>query len=272
MKQTKKNIAINMNSSYFPYSLVMLQSLFDNNQNITFCVYLLYSEMKQWEIEYLDGFIADFYGEFVPIKVDNSVFQGFPLNPRWSVETYYRLLISELMPNDVEKVLYLDIDLIIDGAVSDLFNIELGAYYLAACVDTYEGIDYRKMNRHWKRAENIKYFNAGVMFLNLSEIKKHVCFDDYIHVLQITQGNLPYMDQDILNYLLGEKVRYLQAEYNYVVGLQTTERKNGIIYHYGTPEKPWNTKKELAYKEVWWKYAERVPEYKKILEKSIKEK
>jgi len=272
MGQTKRNIVINMNSKYFPYSLVMLQSLFDNNVGVSFCVFLLYSDMKQWELDYINDFIGSFHGEFVPIEVDNKVFHGFPLNPRWSIETYYRLLISELLPDEISRVLYLDIDLIIDDNINDLFNVEMDSYYLAACADVYEEINYRNLNQRWHRAEKIKYFNAGVMYLNLSEIKKNICFNDCINVIQITQGELPYMDQDILNYLLGEKVRYLKSEYNYVVGLQTIKRQRGIIYHYGTPEKPWNSEKEFAYKELWWKYANRVTDYKNILEKVIKER
>lgn len=272
MKQIQRNIVMNMNSKYFPYSLVMLQSLFDNNVEISFCIYLLYSDIKQWELDYLDEFIYGFQGEFIPVEVDNKVFQDFPLNPRWSIETYYRLLISELLPEEVSQVLYLDIDLIVDGNISDLFNIEMDSYYLAACVDLYEKIDYQSLNQKWRRSENVKYFNAGVMLLNLRKIRENVCFDDYINVIQIMQGELPYMDQDILNYLFGEKVQYLQMEYNYVIGLQTAERRRGIIYHYGTPEKPWNTEKGLACKDLWWKYANRVIDYKKILEKVVKER
>lgn len=267
-----RNIVINMNSGYFPYSLVMLQSLFDNKAENCYCIYLLYSDMKQWELDYIESFCRENKGRFVPVKVDNKVFRGFPLNPRWSIETYYRLLISELLPDALTRVLYLDIDVIIDGNISELFQVDLKSDYLAACEDLYEKIDYRSLNNTWGRKEDIKYFNAGVMVLNLEEIRKNICFNDYIDVIRATQGNLPYMDQDILNYLLGEKTKLLSPQYNCVIGSRTIEKQQGIIYHFGTPDKPWIIGKTIAHKELWWKYARRVTDYKNMIEKYVKEK
>ncbi len=260
----QKNIVFNMNSKYFPYSLVMLQSLFKNNPLYNFCIYLLYSDMEFWELEYIEKFINWNQSNFISIKVDKKKFQEFPLNARWSVETYYRLLIPELLPNEIMQVVYLDIDLIIDGDISDLFQLDLDSYYLAACEDLYENIDYHSLNRKWNRLDEIKYFNAGVMVLNLCEIRKKVQFNDYGRVVEAMKGELPYMDQDILNYLFGEKVQYLPAQFNNVVGVKTNKKQQGIIYHYGTPEKPWNTKKALVFQELWWKYANQVIDYKII--------
>ena len=271
MDNRNKYIVINMNSKYFPYSLVMLQSLFDNNREYLFSVYLFYSEMKQWQLDYLNKFITKFENEFIPIRVDHKIFNEFPMNARWTVETYFRLLIPELIPNSLSKVLYLDIDLIIDGDISDLLNLELDSYYLAACEERYEKFDLDLLNREWKRTDNIKYFNAGVMLLNLSEIRKIMQFNDYIRVIKRLNGKLPYMDQDILNYLLGEKVKYLQSKFNTVVGIKTDRNKTGIIYHFGPQDNPWNTNRNLIFKEIWYKYESRIKDYKRILEQTMKE-
>lgn len=271
LNKKKKNIVINMNSRYFPYSLVMLQSLFDNHPLFTFCVYLLYSDVKQWELDYLYRFIENTCGKFVPVKIDKNMFREFPLESRWSIETYYRLLIAEFLPENVTNVLYLDIDIAIDGDISGLYEHNLENYYLAACEDYYENIDCIQLNRKWGRAENTKYFNAGVMLLHLAKIREKVKFSDYIFVLRELNGELPYMDQDILNYLLGEKVLYLPKEFNNVVGVQTGKERKGLIYHYGTPQKPWEREKDIAFKDIWWKYADRVVDYKSLVRENVKE-
>lgn len=265
MKKEKNNIVINMNSRYFPYSLVMLHSLFANHPHITFYVYLLYSDMKQEELEYLYQFTEDAHNKFIPIRVDENIFEGFPLNPRWSLETYYRLLIPELLPKDISNVLYLDIDIVIDGDISSLYNLDLKNYYMAACEDYYEKIDCNYLNKKWNRVENVKYFNAGVMLLHLEEIRKKIKFNDYIWALKELNGEIPYMDQDILNYLLGDKVLYLPSRFNNVVGMRTGKEREGIVYHYGTPEKPWKTEKDIAFKNIWWKYANKIANYKNML-------
>lgn len=272
MEQEIKNIVINMNSAYFPYSLVMLKSVFENNTDSFFCVYLLYSDMRQWELDYLDAFIRSISGNFVPVKVDNRVFQDFPIEKRWTVETYYRLLIPQLLPADVSSVVYLDIDLVVDDRISELFQLDLNGYYLAACEDLHEALNVQKLNRIWNRPSAAKYFNAGVMVLNLTEIRQKIQFADYVKVIHAMQNDLPYMDQDILNCLLGVKVKWLQPKYNNVVGIPTGKERPGIIYHYGTPQKPWNNSRKTAFQDIWQKYRSLVIDYENILEKVIEER
>lgn len=257
-----ENIVINMNSGYFKYSIVMLSSLFYNNTDMQFDIYLLYSDMKTEELEYLKRFAENNNSRFIHISVDPNRFANFPMNNRWTIETYYRLLISELLPHSVKRVLYLDIDVIIDGKLNDLFCTNIDHYYLAACKDICEGIDYKILNRKWGRDINTPYFNAGVMLLNLEKIRNDIAFGDYVTACQKCQCELPYMDQDLLNYSLGNEAYIFENNiYNDVVRPEDTVGTS-VIYHYGTPAKPWLLKSDEKYYQIWWKYAQITEFYK----------
>lgn len=261
-----KNIVINMNSSYYNYSLVMLKSLFDNNQQSQFCVYLIYSNVTCDEIERLKRFTADNNSQLVALKVNQDIFLDFPRQERWTVETYYRLLIADLLPNNVKKVLYLDIDIIVNNNIDELFEMNIDNYYMAVCEERSGNIDIEKINYRWKREVGTKYFNAGVMLMNLEKMRQDVTFASYVEAVKQLECDLPYMDQDLMNYLLGENVKYIEADkYNNVIQPDSVmPYYDSVIYHYGTVYKPWKEVKDTAYYRIWWKYAE------KILQTNIK--
>lgn len=261
-----KNIVINMNSNYFNYSLVMLKSLFDNNQQRQFCIYLIYSNVTYEEIENLKRFVAENNSQLVALKVSQDIFRNFPRQERWTVETYYRLLIADLLPINVKKVLYLDIDIIVNNRVDELYETNIDNYYMAVCEEKSGAVDIEKINYRWKREVKTKYFNAGVMLMNLEKIRQDITFASYVEAVKQLEYDLPYMDQDLMNYLLGENVKYIEADkYNNVILPNSVmPHCDSVIYHYGTEYKPWKEVKDTAYYRMWWEYAEKTRKFSKL--------
>ena len=141
-----------------------------------------------------------------------------PTNFRYSLETYFRFKIPEMIPQEVEKILYLDVDLIIQKSIRGLFEIEMGDYYFAACRDFMEPELIPSKRELFGRYDDLRYFNAGVMLWNLKKIRGIVRFEDLIHAGEELNFNLPCVDQEILNYLYYDKNIYLDPEeYNYLV-------------------------------------------------------
>lgn len=87
-----------------------------NHASQSFCIYVLYSELEEEHRRLLVQ--AANYGnanhkvEF--IEVDPSKTKCLPYNQFWSVETYYRLMLLELLGNKIERILYLDIDIVVN--------------------------------------------------------------------------------------------------------------------------------------------------------------
>ena len=130
------NILLAFNSNYYMPALVLLQSLLVNNR---WCrdirVYVLYADLKPEEMERFSR-LAEESGiakaVFLPVGADR--FQDAPLHLKWiSRETYYRLLAQEMLPVDVERVLYLDVDMIVLGSLEAFYNQDFEGKLLVAC-------------------------------------------------------------------------------------------------------------------------------------------
>lgn len=156
---------------------------------------------------------------------------------------------------DVGKVLYLDGDILIQDDLLELYNINIKGRYAAVVKDI---ISERNPN-HMKLMD-IKhkyYFNSGMMLLNLTKCRR----DDMTNKLleYRKKGKNHFMDQDTLNAVFKENVKYVSYKYNYLnkfhdwwggerlsifYGELVPEDKiesfkNAVIIHLGSHEKPW---------------------------------
>lgn len=188
-----------------------------------------------------------------------------------SLMTFARLFISEILPSHIEKVLYLDGDLIVDKSVNDLWNIEINNYALAACEDAngYSGIYHRAILSPMERP----YFNAGVLLINLNYWREKRVLRSFLDSAEMHLSHFGMMDQDILNYVLGDNTLILPIEYNYQtifsftssqywmaspkvitdVELIIEQKKKPTIIHYIAANKPWKNE-YCPFRQNWDKY------------------
>ena len=179
-----------------------------------------------------------------------------------SSASYYRLLISELLPNQFEKAIYLDCDLVVNGRLDQLWRSELGENYVLAVQDTliryvsnHLGLlNYKELNI----PASTKYFNAGVLVINLKKWR-----DDGIttRAIEYLKQNIEYIrfhDQDILNALLADQWGELDPRWNLLLphalaysswkespfseDVYNTLIQNPYIIHYASELKPWNSR------------------------------
>lgn len=250
-------IAINIDHSYVPYATVMLESLFRNGSKDRVALHLLYESLSEYDIEILRHLMNKNNGQLRIYKMDSQDFQGFPDLQRWTVETLFRLKIPEVLPKNLERVLYLDVDMIVEKPLEEFYLTDFNNHSLIVCRNTDGRINEKDKNTLWNRKGDIPYFNAGVMLLNLEKIRRVCNFEKYCDIVRDRQGLFPYLDQDLLNYVFGEDVGYVPAEqYNCIISPETEYfPENAAIYHFGTGDKPWLKKENSRYYELWWKYA-----------------
>lgn len=201
--------------------------------------------------------------------VDGNKFGDLPAldNTYVTKATYYRLELARLLPNSVDKVLYLDGDIIVRKSLDDLWNLDISKYALAAVPDQSEAIfeeeNYLKVE-HWHG-----YFNAGVMLVNLKYWKERNLRKDYYNFIQNYPDRIRLRDQDVLNYVLNEKKLLIPIRYNFTGGWLLKSRKidtekykdqiddaikDPVIVHYTPGEKPWTTYCRQPYKALFLKY------------------
>lgn len=209
-------------------------------------------------------------------------------NEHISQETYYRFLVQDLL-SFYDKVLYLDSDIIIEGDISELFNIDLGDNLLAAAHDVdYQGnlnmpdgerLEYT--NKKLQMNDPYSYFQAGVLVLNTKELRALHSVDEWLEIA--SDPGYIYNDQDILNKYCEGRVTYLDYEWNVMhdcggrvnsvfsfapaqsFNSYLESRAHPKIIHYAGYEKPWKYPR-CDYSNVYWKYARETPFYEQLID------
>jgi lipopolysaccharide biosynthesis glycosyltransferase len=183
--------------------------------------------------------------EYTFLEVDINEFNGLPKMPaNISIAGYNRLLVTELLPKEVSKVIYLDCDIVLNADIEKIWKIDISNYLLATVRD-----------RRYKEDCNDTYFNSGFMFLNLKNLRDFDFYSKWKNYVRYHPNisELRYPDQDILNAVTEDKVLLLTEDYNCGNGKSFTDKT--IVAHFGGC-KPWEPMclHTHAFKKIYWKY------------------
>ena len=192
------------------------------------------------------------------ISVDDSIFTDLmsKMNMGYlSVAAFYRFLIPSLASKNIDKVLYLDGDMVITGPLNELFDVDLDGY-MAGVVEEKGAFQVGNLSLKGK-----KYFNSGMMLLNLKEINADDFLSDAFTYYEKNCTQITCHDQDILNGLMDEKAKFLTQKYN-VPSFVKCEKDPLIIHYTGFMKKPWLCFSRHPLKKQWHKYAQ-LTAYKK---------
>lgn len=132
------NILCAIDSNFVPWCGIMLTSVFENNQLEKVCAYVIVDESVDKIQERTFQKMATKYNQSVEIlHVASRTFEQFPTNENWSKAMYYRLLVADLLPESVEKIIYFDCDIIVTRSLREMWDIDITDYAIAGVVDTW---------------------------------------------------------------------------------------------------------------------------------------
>lgn len=249
------NILVTLNSNYIKPLKVMLWSLFFNNRNQDFSVYLVHSSLSKEEIEDLHRYINTYGHTLVPITISGSYFAEAPVLKHYSPEMYYRLLAHRFLPDDLERILYLDPDILVLNPIKPLYEMEMEDYLYAASYHKWALVKELNMLR-LKAYEMEEYFNSGVLLMNLPRHREKIRDEEIFQYLEKNRNRLILPDQDILNALYSKEIKKLDeiiynydARFYYFYKAQSGGRidmdyimANTVILHFCGKRKPWQPK------------------------------
>lgn len=204
------NIACNINNDYVRHCAVMLRSLWEFNPRDDLNVYIVHSQLDSKERAKLVGYLNDFIPAVSFLHVDDSTLRGFPESAHVKLPSYYRLFLPDILPGFVDRVMYLDSDLIVNGSLDDFLSISLDGYLLAAASD--RNLDMQRARLGL--APDSPYFNAGVMVLNLSDWRQLDVGARGLDFARKYPEKLPNCDQDVLNHLFEKRCRIVDQRWN----------------------------------------------------------
>ena len=256
------NVAFCIDNNYPLYTMLVINSILLNNKSQSkYTFYIINNNLSLWNklrmklYVYLKGEKIEF------IKVDTSVidngknlFDSNEITKHVSRIGTARILLPKLLPKEINKVLYLDSDMLVVSDLKELYDISLDNCYAAMALDisVYNQITNREGYILEGKEQNY-YYNTGMILVNLLAWRKYNLSDLMIDYLR--QNNIKFGDQDALNVVLKNNIKQISNKYNNyeIIGLGSIIKlENSSIIHYITSKKPWiNYRKE--YDEYWGK-------------------
>ena len=253
----KINIAFCINDAYADKVAVVMTSILENHplQNISF--YIFSSDLKNETLQKLSKLKTKYKNfSLERIFVPTDKFSKLKLNINYiSIETYYRYIIADLLPQ-IDKILYLDADLIVNKNIIDFYNSSLDNNYLIGIEDLF--IKHSNYKSFINFTDNDLYINAGVLLMNLRKIRQDNLSEKLINANIELQNKIKYQDQDILNIVCKGKIKSADSIFNFAnenISYETEKWNEARIIHYTGPQKPWQKQKlKLSHALKFWKH------------------
>ncbi len=219
----------------------------------------LLKNIKNFNIEYIKMEVKDF-SSCPMLKDNNKHYKNYHV----TLPTYFRFLLPEVLPK-VDKILYLDCDVIVRTSLEELFNTDIKNSPAAMVLDV-------ETKKESERLNIKKYFNAGVMLINLGYWRKNAISAELFEFGKKHKDIILWQDQDIINCVLDGKIKELDEKWNYQFflynNIKAKSLTNASILHLSGRFKPWLMPFEhpvydcYYYYLTYTKYAPKILEYR----------
>lgn len=242
------NILITSDSKYLKQIEVLLKSIELNNPG-KHNVYLMHRESEKMKLENVNEEVFN----IKYVVVDDKYLDEYPqLEKRYPVEIYYKLIAHLHLPKEIDRILYLDPDIVVKGNISEFYNYDFKNNYYVATSHV-KKVFKRFNDIRLGLEKEIPYINVGVMLINLEALRKIDVKKEIDEFLEQNRYKMMLPDQDIISCLYGNKtiilddIIYNLGERNFRrkklcdknVDADFVEQNVKIIHYYGR-NKPWN--------------------------------
>lgn len=282
------NIAISIDNKYAPIGSVLLRSILTNSDDKKhYNFIILYKQLSEKNIALIKTDLEKFTNKTLIFRDIHYIVKdyNFATHTHFTQETYFRFVLPEIF-YDLDKIIYLDCDLICLGDISKLHETNLQDNLVAAVRDIQVIGEFKcgfKNTYDYLKQIGMKdpynYFQAGVIILNLKALRKCKFSET---ALRMSANNYQYVDQDIFNILCENRVTYINPSWNVFFDHDDTRiskylqyaplnmfkeymqsRNNPSIIHYAGHIKPWNAfHTDLGH--YFWGYAKESLWYQQI--------
>lgn len=260
MKDSIMQIVCCADHNYVMPCGVMLKSLFLNNCKTKIRIHLIVDKtITNDDIDSIRTIVETESGGSLSVynfdEIGFDVFPNLGNHTHISKAAYYRLFLASILPLEIEKVLYLDVDLVVLDNLSDLWDTNIVNYAFGGVIDQETDAIEHYNRMKYKKEDGM--MNSGVLLINLKYWREHSLENCFLDFIIQHQDRIRYHDQDVLNCVLhGQKI-LLPLKYNvqsafyyrkdivkYDMDKYQNEveeaKRNPVILHFSTNVKPWN--------------------------------
>lgn len=281
MDYSRLNVVLHTDEAFATQACTMILSVCENNKSFRdIAFYVLDTGIKEESKAKITSMLA-FYNRkiyFIDTQkiIDSLTELGISPYQGINMGVYLKGMLNTLLPNDLERIIYIDCDAVVDGSLEEIWKLDFGDKAIAMAADC--------MNKRIKEGYGFAsqyYYNTGVMLINLSNWTKKGCEKKYFdYILENKEKKYEWADQDLINASLSEDCIKISPKYNWIslyevysyeelgkiYGLddknyyakeQYAEARNHpIIYHFPSVfiGRPWFRDELLQNQEVFDKY------------------
>ena len=245
------NLLFCINPKFRPLLCQCLRSIVKNGGEEHYDAYILHSDLTDADMDAVRAVSDRVSCRF--LSVDAGDFDGFPESSRYPRQIYYRLAAPLLLPEELDRILYLDVDTLVINPLKELYTMDFQGNYYIACTHIREALT--KLNdRRLNVPDGSPYVNTGVMVLNLPALRENLTMDEIRRTALQKIDSFWLPDQDLLTVLHGDKILLADTQkYNLsdrILNIYNANpvhprhdlqwvREHTVIIHFCGKNRPW---------------------------------
>ena len=262
------NVIAATDADFAQHLAVMLLSLADANPRHSFSVFVLWSGPSSEKNKLRDVLAATRF-EFSLIDVSDAGLGDLVVGGYFTTMTYARLLMGNLLPLEIDRILYLDGDIVVRGDIGELWTADLEGKTVGAVID----LPRYPFNQALGLPADALYFNAGVLLIDLRKWRERKIGERALRFAREHPDRLRWSDQCALNFILHDDWTVLDRIWNFqsmdvahvvngYLRFDSVDPKrlaNARLVHFNGSSKPWHYLNDHPLKGEYLHYRERTP-------------
>lgn len=267
------NLLLTFDNNYSQHAGVVMASFLANHTGIH-SFYVISDSISEDNQKLLHSIVSSYHCQLSFYFVNVNIVKQFPIgqgtaNTYVSIATYFRLFITEVLPESIDRILYLDCDIVIDKSIEEIWHHTFSENH---CIYALEEAPVLAANgcKRLHYDTSFSYFNAGVLLIDLKGLRKVYNFPSAINFIKT--NDIKFHDQDVLNGMLYDKKQFMPLKYNVMDSFLIKNAKlperylhqeealfQPAIIHFSGPIKPWHRESKNPYTDRYYYYLRQTP-------------
>lgn len=261
------NLAICIDNNFIMQACTLVASLRVTNKDLQLKLFVFSEKLSESSKEVLIKLVHNTQISINFITIDLHMLPNLPLTGKehLSLATYYRILVPLLIPESIQKILYMDCDMIVLDSLQALWETNLSDKCAGTVIDMFN--DDIEISKRLNYDPRHGYFNAGMILMNIPVWKRNKISEQALEFLINYPEKCLAHDQDALNHALNGSLVNVSARYNMQLDFFCPfsnlivdkkfyddidqSRKNPVIIHFTGPSKPWLSNCTHPYTNLW---------------------
>ncbi|MDB5718460.1 MAG: glycosyl transferase family 8 [Sphingomonas bacterium] len=262
--------AFSTDDNYAEHLAVAITSLLQSNRAHQIDLHIVHHGVSPESLSRLAQVVAAHDHATVQFHTfDTTPYRHFRLDNHITLASYFRLFLSDVLPAGIDRILFLDADIVVLDDIGPLWATPLDGALIGAVPDPFAGGNNARLGLP---ADHV-YFNAGVLLIDLAGWRAEALLPRFVSYVERNHAILSYHDQDTLNAVLLGRIAYLSILWNFQARTRWRDaaalpmprdaferiRRHPAIVHYTTRRKPWNYADKVPFEAHYLRYRAGTP-------------